>query len=55
LDNKTALVVGSVSGIGKAIVEGLEEFESYVIIADLKPEDARGVADKIYYVDVSIS
>lgn len=55
MDNKTALVVGGVSGIGKAIVEGLEEFGSYVIVADLKPDDARGAADKIYYVDVSMS
>jgi len=53
LDNKTALVVGGASGIGKAIVEGLKEFGAYVIVADLKPEGARGTADEIYYVDIS--
>lgn len=53
LDNKTALVVGGASGIGKAIVEGLKEFGAYVIVADLKPEGARGIADEIYYVDIS--
>jgi len=53
LDNKRALVVGGASGIGKAIVEGLKEFGAYVIVADLKPEGAKGIADEIYYVDIS--
>jgi len=36
-------------------VKGQEESGSYVIVADLKSEGARDIADKIYYVDVSIS
>jgi NAD(P)-dependent dehydrogenase (short-subunit alcohol dehydrogenase family) len=47
LSNKTALVVGGASGIGKASSLGLADFGAHVVIADLNLERAQVVASEI--------
>lgn len=53
LSGKRALVIGGASGIGKAIADGFKEFGAYVIVADLKASDVKGLYDEVYYVDIT--
>jgi NAD(P)-dependent dehydrogenase (short-subunit alcohol dehydrogenase family) len=47
LSGRVALVVGGGSGIGQAGAEGMAAQGAHVIVADLMPDDARGVAERI--------
>lgn len=47
LKNKTALVIGGGSGIGKACAEGLATFGAHAVCADLRIAEAEQVATEI--------
>src|ERR1700726_3029114 len=47
LSGRVALVVGGGSGIGQAGAEGMAAQGAHVVVADIVPEDAKGVADRI--------
>ena len=47
LSGRVALVVGGGSGIGQAGAEGLAAQGAHVVVADIVPEDAKGVAERI--------
>ena len=47
LSGRIALVVGGGSGIGQAGAEGMAAQGAHVVVADLAPDDARGVAERI--------
>src|SRR6266480_1541946 len=47
LSGRIALVVGGGSGIGQAGAEGMAAQGAHVIVADIVPEDAQGVAKRI--------
>jgi len=47
LSGKTAIVTGGGNGIGKASCEILAAYGANVVVSDLKPEDAKAVADQI--------
>src|SRR5438552_3977557 len=47
LTGRIALVVGGGSGIGQAGAEGMAAQGAHVIVADIVPEDAKGVAERI--------
>src|SRR5436853_6536685 len=47
LSARVALVVGGGSGIGQAGAEGMAAQGAHVIVADIVPEDAQGVAKRI--------
>src|SRR5437868_11355549 len=49
LSGRIALVVGGGSGIGQAGAEGMAAQGAHVIVADIVPEDAKGVAQRISY------
>src|SRR5450759_5988119 len=47
LSGRVALVVGGGSGIGQAGAEGMAAQGAHVVVADIVPEDAKGVAERI--------
>src|SRR5258708_16395892 len=47
LSGRVALVVGGGSGIGQAGAEGMAAHGAHVVVADIVPEDAKGVAERI--------
>src|ERR1700738_1302774 len=47
LSGRVALVVGGGSGIGQAGAGGLAGQGAHVVVADIVPEDAKGVAERI--------
>src|ERR1700675_4142441 len=47
LSGRVALVVGGGSGIGQAGAEGMAAQGARVVVADIVPEDAKGVAERI--------
>jgi NAD(P)-dependent dehydrogenase (short-subunit alcohol dehydrogenase family) len=47
LSGRVALVVGGGSGIGQAGAEGIAALGAHVVVADIVPDDAKGVAERI--------
>src|SRR6202171_3017623 len=47
LSGRVALVIGGGSGIGQAGAEGMAAQGAHVVVADIVPEDAKGVAGRI--------
>src|SRR3982074_3616520 len=47
LSGRVALVVGGGSGIGQAGAEGIAAQGARVVVADVVPQDAKGVAERI--------
>src|ERR1700682_1417 len=47
LSGRVALVIGGGSGIGQAGAEGMAAQGAHVVVADIAPEDAKGVAARI--------
>src|ERR1700682_3026493 len=47
LSGRVALVVGGGSGIGQAGAWGMAAQGAHVVVADIVPEDAKGVAERI--------
>ena len=47
LENKTAIVTGAASGLGKAIVEKFLEEGSRVIIVDINEDAARELSENL--------
>src|ERR1700681_619964 len=47
LSGRVALVVGGGSGIGQAGAEGMAAQGAHVVVADIVPADAKGVAERI--------
>ena len=45
--DKTAIVTGGASGIGKGLSEELGKYGAYVVVADLNGEEARNVAKSL--------
>ena len=59
LNNKTAIVTGGASGFGKGIVEKFIEEGANVVIADIKYDSAKELADSLgknaYAIKVDVS
>jgi NAD(P)-dependent dehydrogenase (short-subunit alcohol dehydrogenase family) len=47
LSRRVALVVGGGSGIGQAGAEGMAAHGAHVVVADIEPQHAKGVAERI--------
>ena len=45
--DKTAIVTGGASGIGKGLCEELGKYGAHVVVADLNEEQARNVATSL--------